>query len=128
MDEKNSAYLTSKYPDLFHSDFWFEVGDGWTKLLDNMLGEMQRETQLIPGGAIIQMDQIKSKFGGLRVYWSLLSEHDLSKVCERLHNAVTKAEHLAQHTCAKCSAYGSTSQKNGWVDPLCSACEESTNE
>jgi len=59
----------------------------------------------------IQIQQIKEKFGGLRIY--------LSKEPEYLHKMILKAEHESEHICEICGARGSNVKIDGWVWTLC---------
>ena len=84
MREELDKLLTEKYPKMtvnrYGSEmdtcmvYGFAVGDGWFNLLDQLMGNIQhyidwKEKQ---GNPIQQvtLDQVKSKFGGLRFYYT----------------------------------------------------------
>jgi hypothetical protein len=71
--------------------YFFEVGDGWFGILNNLIIGI-RDNDKKKGGWITKVTQIKEKFGGLRFYvtgtsdknWALIrnAEHKSYGVCE----------------------------------------------
>lgn len=116
MDIKN---LIKKYEDLELLDVkwkrYIECGDGWLKLIADMLEELyQYKINSMPH---LKVQCIKEKFGGLRVYLNL---HD-----EGVGKIETKYVIEAERTCEKC---GSTAEDvkmrtKGWILNLCDKCE-----
>lgn len=84
------------------------VPSGWVRLLDSLASEL--EAMKAP-----PLAQIKSKFGGLRVYFDggLYAASDI----------VVRYENLAAVTCEKCGSQGAFRHvRNGWVSTLCMGC------
>lgn len=108
--------------------FWFEVNDGWDQLLYKMFKRVQQHSHTVPGGADIQMQQIKSKFGQLRVYWSTQSETiPFHALADAMNDIVHEAELEASKTCSNCGTRDDTKvliQKSSWHDPECESCAD----
>lgn len=76
---------------------------GW---LDIGLELAVRLRPAVEQGLILQ--QVKEKFGGLRVYTYGGDTPDLSDLYER-----------AENTCMECGAPGKMTTKRGWIGPRC---------
>ncbi len=64
--------------------------------------------------------QVKSKYGGLRIYVSGGDDEAFSKV---IHQAVAEAEKIAYDTCEVCGARGAkTINMRGWIVTQCPTC------
>lgn len=85
------------------------VGDGWIPLLDKMFQE------LISLGWDKDLDQVKEKFGCLRVYIGNTTA-EISKVIE-------KAEADSSVTCEECGNPGELRTSRSWFTTLCDTCE-----
>jgi len=126
MREELDKLLTEKYPKMtvnrYGSEmdtcmcYGFAVGDGWFNLLDQLMGNIQhyidwknREAVVVPQ---VTLDQVKSKFGGLRFYYTGGDDY--------ISGMVSLAESLSEVTCEDCGAPGKRAG-NGWVR---TACEE----
>lgn len=90
--------------------FGFECDDGWFSLLDEALQAMADLN--IP----IQIDQVKEKFGGLRIYY-----HDGD---ERVDSIIKIAEEKASKTCERCGLPGEIKKIKNWYTCICPKCEK----
>lgn len=109
--------FVQKYPKLFSNvgqkgscmNFGIECGPGWEPIIvaacDSLL---DRD---------VRFDQIKEKFGGLRIYFTA-SEED-SEFCS---GVVRMAEAMSVATCERCGAAGRI-RGGGWLTCLCDSCE-----
>lgn len=75
----------------------YECGGGWTKLIDRAV------ERLFEADPDIAIDQVKEKFGGLRLYFSA-SNWDDELLSHRLDKIVRDAEDEADNTCEQCGA------------------------
>lgn len=97
------------------------VGPGWHPILEDLL-------RVIRGLCVI--DQVKEKFGGLRVYYHLgeqeledidsseASRIDFSQKRVIIDTAIRMAELAAARTCETCGKPGQRISK-GWIKTLC---------
>lgn len=117
--------LKAKYPELFtvtdpsHPFIGFYIEDGWLPLVDTLLGVMEYErcviTQLDPSEKLVYIQQIKQKFGCLRIY--------TAKTFPRIQGAISLAEALSKKICEKCGNSGSMRNDNGYYHVACDACK-----
>lgn len=99
-----------KYP--FHL-FDFECDDGWYDIL------VELGPKLIAIDPTIYVDQVKEKFGGLRVY---LGDMELSKEkWDEAQREISAAADKSWKTCEVCSKPGSR-RAGGWIKVLCDEC------
>lgn len=94
------------------------VGPGWRNLLMDTQSAL---APLIPelGDQPFRIDQVKEKFGGLRIY--------LAYETEAMTAVIDKAEELSLTICEQCGRPGTAEpNKRGWVKTLCPACREAT--
>lgn len=156
--------LIQKYPSLFQNRdkapteslmcFGCECGDGWFGILDNLFGylthlreslatDLKIKTELTTaenGGYVefrcpqIVLDQVKEKYGTLRVYWHFdLTEVDavrsealeednvnrtLGRYADTVENAIDFSEYLSSKTCEVTGKPGKL-YSNGWCVTLC---------
>lgn len=156
--------LVEKYPDLFRNKgaspkeslmcFGCECGDGWYAILDNLFGYIAdvRENRLrlldlkpelaTPEneGCVdfqcppVILDQVKEKYGTLRVYWHFDSkeiedlrskvadekqiERGLDRYSNLVENAVDFSEYLSSKTCEVTGRPGRL-YTDGWHVTLC---------
>ncbi len=91
----------------------FECGDGWFDLLDDVSRKLERAIEALPAEERehTYAQQVKEKFGGLRLY--------LSSGTDEMYAAIDQAEELSQRTCEVCGAPGEP-RGGGWVKTLCS--------
>lgn len=133
MKDELQNKLYDKYPELFENRHksprescmaWgIECGDGWYDILSalcfgiaqherNKAAELKREGQ---NGDYqpFKFDQIKEKFGGLRIY------HDGGD--EFVRGMIYMADSLSYMICEACGARGKANEK-GWISVLCDDC------
>ena len=143
MTEKSWDTLYEKYPDLFANkdktpmescmSFGIECNLGWYELLssvcwkifqyerniadrikirnDNGKENDQSDLDYVP----VKFDQIKEKFGGLRIYYSGGDYY--------IDGLISMAEEMSYKTCERCGCPG-TPNKQGWIMTLCDNCRE----
>ena len=118
--------IKTKYRNMFPSDeimadmeksclcWGFECADGWENLLRNLFEELSKLE--IPKD--FRIEQIKSKFGGLRFYVSFASDE--------IYKVIDKYETLSYTTCEFCGADNATQTGKDWITTLCPNCLEKT--
>lgn len=122
MIEPLSQYLEEKYKQHY---CYPEVNDGWNKLIIDMYAELEPyfEKELI-------IEQVKSKFGGLRVYFTFADVEgiDNDENYEQVMAIVSKYEKLAESTCEYCGSMDNISTKSVkyWISTQCATCYEKT--
>lgn len=107
--------------------FGIECGDGWYELIRSICSiisnretnvkarlkyEGKDENQCIS----VRFDQIKEKFGGLRVYYSGGDDY--------IRGAISMAEEMSYKICEICGNKGFPNKK-GWISTLCDSCRKS---
>ncbi len=141
MTDENNQYLTEKYSNIirkfYYKDelmpFWFECGDGWLAIIDQLCGNIvhhleQRKKSLdIKKGngeqiteeqyeeLNLTVQQVKEKFGGLRFY--------VYGGDERIRGMIEFAESMSYKICESCGNPGKVGGK-GWMSTLCVLCRE----
>lgn len=125
MSPENSQILFDRYAELFTNGhnmpislFGIECRDGWFKIIDDCLGrlkpiiiEKNREYPVFP----IKVEQIKEKFGQLRIY--------LTGYIDPCDEAIRDAEEKAAQTCELCGAKGCLRLNGFWYTTLCDECQ-----
>ncbi len=146
MDQELQNKLFEKYPDLFSNkdkdimtscmawgiecgNGWFDIlsslcwmikqheenKNGWKKYLqDNEPERLNEVTEYFP----VRFDQIKEKFGGLRIYFSGGDEY--------VEGLIAMAESISYKLCEVCGDRGSPND-GGWISTLCDNCRNKTN-
>jgi len=156
--------LYAKYPEIFRDRdksmsescmYWgCDVNSGWYHILDYMCKRLVSFQNKY--GVTVVFDQVKEKFGSIRVYhhveygarWSEQGELDGAvevehesfgwSTCgqkmpardgvERLVDEVIRvAEEMSSITCEECGVTGATQNDRGWIKTLCDKCR-SKNE
>lgn len=99
----------SRYPEIP-----YECRDGWTRLIDNCLDKM------FAVDPDITIDQVKEKFGGLRIYYTSFSDS-----YNLLDDFVSDAEDEADVTCEVCGSKSSVrlDVSYGWYSTVCRVCK-----
>ncbi len=140
MDSKLQEILFEKYPDLFKRRFltssdtcmcWGLTCDsGWYHLIDDccysIMNYCMRNNRKIP-----QLDQVKEKFGRIRIYFYT---NDNPECYKDLTALVDIFEDLSGHICEMCGGKGKTgsakkNQVRGYILTLCKKCRsESMNK
>ena len=136
MRQELDAQLCEKYPKMMVNRnksmmettmcWGFECGDGWFKILDSLMSNIQHYTdwnndnfakgykqyKQVPQ---VTLDQVKEKFGTLRFYYTGGDAY--------ISGMVSLAESLTAVTCESCGNVGKT-RGGGWVHTYCEPCEE----
>lgn len=124
MREELQQQLFEKYPDLFSRRslpmnqtcmcWGIETGDGWYDLIDSLCDyiSFQVKHNRVPP---VYFEQIKEKFGGLRVY-ALGGD-------EGVQGAISLASLMSEKTCEDCGV-PATVRTSGWIRNLCTSCHE----
>jgi hypothetical protein len=128
--------LFTDFPDLFENRyksinescmaFGIECGDGWYDIIRsicylsknreaNIKSRLKYENKN-PDDPSVKFDQIKEKFGGLRIYYSGGDDY--------IHGAISMAEEMSYKICEVCGNKGYPN-KNGWIRTLCDTHKES---
>jgi len=147
MDQELQNALFEKYPQLFSNRgksrmescmYWgIECNNGWYELLSsicwrifqheqniyeriatrNKFGTQNDQSDLdyVP----VKFDQIKEKFGGLRIYFSGGDDY--------IEGVVDMAEEYSYKVCEVCGNSGKPN-KGGWITTLCNNCRNKDKE
>lgn len=131
MDIELQKKLFENYPNLFENAkktiyescmaWGITTGDGWFKILKELCEELSK----LNGN--VKFDQIKEKFGLLRIYYSCDSGLE-----EQVNKLISKAEYKSSLICENCGEPGTRDGNSGWITTLCDNCnkkfEESNSE
>ena len=104
-----------------------ECGDGWYDLIRSVCWEITQREKNIKARLKyegkderncieVRFDQIKEKFGGLRIYYSGGDDY--------VRGVVNMAEEMSYKLCENCGNKGKPNEK-GWIMTLCDACRKS---
>lgn len=119
--------LIKKYPFLMPYNVWTgkkledykynftwadDLPEGWNKAFGDMMWEDFKNALKKPG-EYIQFQQIKEKFGELRVYCS---------APESIQNIISAYSHCSQNICIKCGKPDVHIIDTGWIHPVCEEC------
>lgn len=136
MDVELENQLYEKYPDLFDNRhrspmesclaLGIECGNGWYDILScicwtikqreqNILNRLKYEGKDDRGWIPVRFDQIKEKFGGLRIYYSGGDDY--------VRGTINMAEEISYKTCEVCGNKGKPN-KGGWITTLCDQCRK----
>jgi hypothetical protein len=141
MDAELQQKLYDKYPDLFSNKdkdirsscmaWGCEVGNGWYEIISNvcwMIAQHERNKEgnkkylekndpeklaTLPEYFPVKFDQVKEKYGGLRLYFSGGDEY--------VEGLVSMAEAMSYNICEVCGNKGQPN-KGGWISTLCESC------
>ena len=137
MKDELQKTIYEKYPSLFANvgksamescmAFGIECGDGWYDILSSLCFMIAQHERNIEGNNKyrisqnekpveyypVKFDQIKEKFGGLRVYFSGGDDY--------VEGLVGMAECWSFKTCETCGERGEPT-KGGWIMTLCDNC------
>ena len=132
---KNAA-LIAKFPFLLpldyqgkvpkNYDFTFTELDnlpsGWHNLMIDMSSEIiayLHQQNFDP--YLFHIDQLKEKFGTIRLYYSLhYADHSEDEGIDKI---IQKYEELSEHTCCICGGEATLMSKR-WICPYCQACAD----
>jgi len=129
MSPEKQQTLYDKYPRLFERHnlpanetcmcWGIATGDGWYNLIDRtcqkILDYCKDKNIEVP-----QFDQVKEKFGGLRMYFN-------DKVGGDIHDIVSEAEDESFRTCEESGREGHMYNCNGWFRVLAEDLAEAKN-
>jgi len=102
---------TKKYEFIDSVDFEeFECNFGWHTLISTALDTI--ESHLISG--YIVLDQVKEKFGTLRIYYT-----DYSNDPDYVSGVIDFAENMSAYICEECGKPGKTRSDLSWIKTLC---------
>ena len=140
-EEKNWNSLYEKYPNLFENrlksprescmSFGVECGLGWYDIISNVCWKIKQHEEnkewnrkylekndperlaSLPEYFPVKFDQVKEKYGGLRLYFSGGDEY--------VEGLVSMAEAMSYMICEVCGNKGEPN-KGGWISTLCMDC------
>lgn len=127
MQEDLEQQLYEKYPTLFQNRtksiqescmaWGLECGGGWYDILDTLCDRIIETEEYIlekdSNYKRVKFDQIKEKFGVLRIYYSGGNEF--------IAGMISMACELSYKTCEACGNRGKQN-KRGWISTLCDNC------
>ena len=114
--------LPAKYPRLFPKGplpWGFQHDDGWSALIETLCQRINTILKDDPE-ALLEVLQVKEKFGGLRFYYQLNDARDETEVLIR--EAVSLAVEACDGVCERCGRPGKLGSRNGWLRTSCSVC------
>lgn len=139
-EEKNWQTLYDKYPNLFENrlkspreslmGFGIECNLGWYEILDHLCWKIKQHEDNIkwhreylekknpeklasePEYFPVKFDQVKEKYGGLRIYFSGGDDY--------INGLVSMAEAISYSVCEICGNKGEAN-KSGWISVRCEA-------
>ena len=140
-ETKNWNTLYEKYPDLFQNrlksprespmGFGVECNLGWYEIISSVCWMIKQHEQnkewnrkylekndperltSLPEYFPVKFDQVKEKYGGLRLYFSGGDEY--------VEGLVSMAEAMSYKICEVCGNKGQPN-KGGWISTLCESC------
>jgi hypothetical protein len=96
----------------------FECNDGWNTLIETALftinSHLAWKTKHDPAAGRIVLDQVKEKFGELRIYYT-----DYSNDPDYVSGVIDFAENMSVHICEECGKPGKTRGDLSWMRTLC---------
>jgi len=119
--------LASRFPSLFEfqhgeptlPDGYAEVNDGWRELIETALTRIAALVTEKPADTI-HIEQIKEKYGTLRLYWQ--GRFDDDRLYAAINEIVLLAEARSACTCEICGEEGKLRKsRNGWLATACDA-------
>ena len=141
MDAELQQKLYDQYPQLFSNkdkgiqnscmSWGCECGNGWHEIISNvcwMIAQHERNIdgnrkylekndperlKTLPEYFPVKFDQVKEKYGGLRLYFSGGDEY--------VEGLVSMAEAISYTICEVCGNKGEPN-KGGWISTLCESC------
>jgi hypothetical protein len=115
--------LIARHPAMFGDDPEYrpgfpEVGDGWRDLVELAVERLATVLRDRPGTSLV-IDQVKEKFGTLRIYaHGSYMKH--AETRERIEHAIDLAVARSACTCEFCGAEGRLYSRHGWLTTACS--------
>ena len=100
------------FRDMFKQSFGVSTNPGWYPMVEKLLLDIRA---LPKDDGLVRINQIKEKFGGLRVYVEVSGSGDFK---ERVRGMIDQAEKQASRTCEFCSNPG-VLRSAGWMRVTC---------
>lgn len=101
-----------KYPRNFDENLIsFDCGIGWKSLVDKIFDLIKDKD--------IKVDQLKEKFGLLRIYFS---PHDYD-----IQKEIYTIEEESKNICEFCGSRDNVTTEGSWLKTLCKICRENKN-
>jgi hypothetical protein len=109
-------------------EFGYEVHDGWLPICEKVTKKIE-EYNIAHSDNPIEIFQIKSKFGELRVYL-METNTEKDRTPEELIPFIKEMEKEALGTCEWCGSKEGvrTFSYRGWIRTLCGPCEKELKE
>jgi hypothetical protein len=131
MNEKLELKLVAAFPSYFLDykgdptqtcmSWGCECGDGWYALIATLCSVVQSYYKHnTPDCAPFKFDQIKEKYGTLRIYYSGGDD--------TIYNFVQMTEYLSSTVCEECGATADVMRSVGWVKTMCIKCIGELND
>ncbi|MCK9597110.1 hypothetical protein M0R19_08055 [Candidatus Pacearchaeota archaeon] len=95
----------------------YECGDGWISIIEEAIEKLEK------ADPEIVIEQVKEKFGELRIYIESVNE----ETREIIRSIINEAEIKANKTCECCGKPGKLRQ-SGWWKTLCDDCDSKTQK
>jgi hypothetical protein len=96
----------------------FECNEGWNMLIHTALFTINSylawKTKHDPNAERIVLDQVKEKFGTLRIYYT-----DYSNSADYVSGVIDFAENMSVHICEECGKPSKTRGDLSWIKTLC---------
>ena len=109
MKKELQEKLRSTFPDVWEN-VEISIGDGWFNLALDISHKLQIHN--------LQVEQIKEKFGLLRVYTTGTYNYEI-------YDYLQKVENISGTICENCGKEGKKSNVNGyWIKTLCGECKD----
>ncbi|NVM37754.1 MAG: hypothetical protein HWN81_19335 [Candidatus Lokiarchaeota archaeon] len=111
--------------------FGFQCDDGWYDLIYNTIRKLDFFSQI--SGVGITIEQVKEKFGELRIYYnpldmSLLAEDKSKFAWGIVNDIIDNATTTSKNTCEVCGKKGTLCAKGSWCKTLCYNTVRNTEE
>ena len=132
MEHEKYPYLFSM-PDFDPGESWRNcINPGWhaqfLKAMD-CINELLAEDGLWPN--VFNIDQLKEKFGAVRMYWHLdddcANEVARARIESQIEAIVEDLESTTSEMCSQCGN-PATHRSTGWVLPYCRQCAEKLHD
>lgn len=110
--------ITKEFPDIIETACWSGFGQGWYTIVRDLCLTIKalNETKYHDTPSKIKIEQIKEKFGLLRIYLNKNDDDELKRI-------ISKAIEATSITCESCGKMGKI-REDGWIRVRCDSCEE----
>jgi hypothetical protein len=101
----------------------FAIGKGWRPIVERLSAKLAALAELLPPEerALVHVDQVKEKFGRLRVYLDDVET-------DEMRAAIDTAQDESGYTCEDCGQPGTARTLLGCASTLCGACWDAVVE